>query len=368
MDINVRVEGFFKSLNIEYSQSEIDACVDRNGYKYESSLTVPDYYNEKLRAAEEKICRELEGVENGDVFVFLTDVHLNANHMTCIPLIREIGKRTSVGKLFCGGDHPWAFGSKEKCIAEGFMTYDLFERVKNEMKVYHARGNHDFTIRTSRETVTGYTMPYKMTRDVIMSYQSDGICLPDGDACYFYVDDAEKKIRYIVVDTCSRRQGDESTPWGTRYGFDPEQAEWLANTALSFDDGEDWSVVVVGHIACVPEIASYDESLDPLAEILKDFKNRRAGRAWDFGNAKAEFVAYLCGHNHKDMHAYVDDTLFLSTSSSATLNDDVWKRAHDTDTEALFDVFIIDKDKRTLKTVRVGAGEDREWRYGEGKE
>ena len=60
-----------------------------------------------------------------------------------------------------------------------------------------------------------------------------------------------------------------------------------------------------------------EEAMAGLTALLKDFKKRRAGELADFTGAKAELVAYLCGHSHVDSDAVEDNVLFVSTSSSA---------------------------------------------------
>ena len=103
--------------------------------------------------------------------------------------------------------------------------------------------------------------------------------------------------------------------------------------------------------------------LDRLTALLKDFKNRRAGELADFTGAKAELVAYLCGHSHVDSDAVEDNVLFVSTSSSACLQDDVWKREWGKASEELLDLFLLDRTARRLDAIRLGAGESRTFRY-----
>ncbi len=327
--------------------------------KFERSKMVPIYFKEHL---EEVICRVNEEMNSGEkaAFVFLTDMHLYENTMSNIPLIREIGRNTPVKKVFCGGDIPWAFGTKEECLTVCYISLELLNKVKENMSLYIVRGNHDITIRESRQSETGYTMPYDGTRELIMPYQSDGIRGPE-NTMYFYMDDVEEKVRYIVVDTCAKHNTPEDCYWGVPYGFDEDQIQWLAGDALRPKDDAVWSIVVLGHVPCVPSLPSYSDKLKPLADMLKDFKNRRKGKYGDFSDTKAEFVAYICGHNHQDCSCIEDNTLFISTGSSARLYDDCWDRAEGTVLEELFDIYIVDKQNKRLKTVRVGAGESREF-------
>ncbi len=363
MDILNKTKAIIESFGLTLSDGELEACISQHAWKFDHIKNIPDFLTEHLKTVEHKLDNELNQADGGAAFIFSTDIHLHENKMGSIPIIRYLAQKYGIKNMFCGGDIPWAFGSKEKCIAEGILSFELLNHLKDSIDFYYARGNHDFTIRTSWEVNEGYTMPYSKTRDIIMSYQSEKAQVPDGDALYFYVDDIENKLRYIVTDSCTRHHPTESTPWGTRPGFNEEQKAWLINDALSFEDGSGWSVVVFGHISCVAGVASYCSELDELAEILKDFKNRRKGQNWDFSNVQAEFIAYICGHNHKDRHTYEDNTLFISSGSSSPLSDDGMIRTRGDIAEELFDIFVIDKKNKALRTVRFGVGESRKFNY-----
>ncbi len=362
------------SMGITYSKEEIEAIAKDHNEKFYPNNEVPAFYKDHVIEVEKKINDKLALIENGDAFVFTTDVHIHSNKMASVPLIKHIAQNTSVDKTFCGGDllgaysTPGKTNSKEKGLFEGIATLSLMSQIKQDADFYYVRGNHDFTVRdiqadNKTRYDTGYTLPYAETVDLVMPYQSSGAVVPDDEALYFYVDNAEQKVRYIVVDTHTRNHASEETYWGVYSGLDPEQKDWLINTALSFEDGEGWSVVIFGHIPCVEEQNSYSSNLKTLGDIIKDFNNKRAGAEWDFTDSKAEFVAYICGHNHIDEHVYVDNTLFISTGSSAKYKDDVWERPANDVGQDLFDVFVIDKDNKTLTAIRVGAGEDREFNY-----
>ena len=315
---------------------------------------IPNYFEELI---EKKI--NLYNRLNACGFIFETDFHTQYNAMLSPLISKEIAKKTNIGYFFSGGDLPYAYGTKDECMKDSENALKALKTAKDCLKLFIVRGNHDITIKTTKES--GYTAPYSLTQKLLMSANSDGANVP-GEKMYYYVDDEENKIRYIVVDTADAPQKSENDYWGVNYGFSEEQAEWLANTALKVpDDG--WYVVAMGHISCVPEIVAYDESAQPLGEILKDYKNKRNGKYGDFTDYKGNFVAYICGHNHRDLDATVDNTLFISTGSSALLNDDIWKREEGNISETLFDVFAINKGAKKLYVIRIGAGEDRKFRF-----
>lgn len=311
---------------------------------------IPEYYSEHLQS-------KIDKYNSLDVcgFIYETDFHTKYNSMLSPAISKEIAKKTDIGYFVCGGDFPYAYGTKEECIEDTVDGVKALETVKDDLKLFIVRGNHDITIKTTKET--GYTAPYEMTQKIIMEANSEG-AIAHNDKMYYYFDDEENKVRYICLDTCDAPQLGEDAFWGLLYGFSSEQADWLINTALNVP-GDDWYVIATGHVPCVEEIYAYAEELTNLAEILKDYNNKRG----PFENYKGTFVAYICGHNHKDQDATIDNTLFISTGTSPIFNDDVWKREEGNISEILMDIFALDKNAKKLYAIRIGAGEDREFNF-----
>ena len=85
----------------------------------------------------------------------------------------------------------------------------------------------------------------------------------------------------------------------------------------------------------------------------------------DFREATSVVAAYICGHNHGDYDHTERGLLTISTTCDASYNDDPkCMRIRGNVTEQAFDVFTIDTREKRISTVRVGAGENRSWRYG----
>ncbi|MBR0277780.1 MAG: metallophosphoesterase, partial [Clostridia bacterium] len=294
--------------------------------KVKYAKAVPEYYKEHI-AIKAKQCNDLfNSIKNHGIFAFFTDSHIAPSRLTCISLLNELGKITPVKNVFFGGDIPWAFGTDEECLDDSTLFLELCSKMKDNVNLYIARGNHDIKVRYSTKAQEGYVMPYDELRDFLMSYNSNGTNGPK-DSMYYYVDDTENKIRYIVLDTWISKGKDQDALWGTRFGMEEEEKQWLVNDALRIKDGgEGWAIVAFGHVSCIPEIRGYENNLDDISLIFRDFKNRRKDKFGDFSNEKADFVAYICGHNHKDLDCVEDNTLFISTSSSSPLKDDIWER------------------------------------------
>lgn len=321
----------------------------------------PAYYNEHISAVIEAYQQARAQVKNGTGFVFLTDVHIARNTRYSVPLIHYIKEHTDIQNVLCGGDFVWAFGSANLCREQLTLSLEYLDALREDMNVYIARGNHDATIRKSREEDVGYTMPYGQVRSAFAAHNSPATCAPEGKL-YFYVDDTDAKIRYVILDTSEKHLA-EDQPWGVQYGMLDEQLRWLCDTALRLEDGRDWSVIVLGHIPCYEKITDAGSVLAPLRDILEAFRNKQCCQYGDFRNSKAELVMYLAGHMHQDLDAVSNGVLHIATGCDAYCVDDGMPRDVGTTNTVLFDVFLVDKDKKTVQTFRVGAGESRKFDY-----
>lgn len=322
--------------------------------------SIPDYFFPHIDEA----VRRFNDLPHNASFFFTTDVHYRDNAHVAVPLIAYFAEKTDVKKLFSGGDYPFAFGAKEECISDTKKSLDYLAEVKPLMDFYSVRGNHDITIKFSREEQAGYTYPKSETNALILSKNSPVTAQMPEEACFF-VDYPEEKIRYVAVNTSDSQSDDCNRFWGVHYSIGAAQLKWIAENAFSFPEGGDgWLVIVIGHIPCIEQLdAEGAPKVRELANLLADFKNKRKGKYGDFIGCKAELAAYLCGHIHADVSAVQDGVLHISTGSEAYYHDDIWERKLGTVSETLFDVFTIDRSKRKIHAVRVGAGKDRVFDY-----
>ena len=301
-------------------------------------MEYPAFYEEHIRSVIDAYNAARARTENGVGFVFITDVKA----------------------VLCGGDHCWAFGSKAQCVADFADSLGYMDPIREEMQLYHAHGNHDVTVRSSWDLETGYTMPREQMQALFSVHTTPPTGSVEGKL-YYYTDDQERKIRYVIVDTCEPHGG-EDAPWGVGYGLSEEQLHWLADCALRLP-GADWSAVVMGHVPCAPELPSYRGELADMRLILEAFKHKQSCAYGDFQGAQGELVAYLCGHNHKDRDTVCNGLLHTSTGCDTYCKDDNLTREVGKTENTLFDLVLVDKDAKTIRFFRVGAGNSREFSY-----
>ena len=181
---------------------------------------------------------------------------------------------------------------------------------------------------------------------------------------YYYFDDDNQKIRYVVIDghTYNNSYPNVVVSWVYQ-----DQLQWIADTLLS---AEGYSVVVISHETYNPTMTGYSSNLEDVGNLVGAFKSKGVFHKTyyehgdvdaDFTNSTAELVCFLSGHSHVD-ESDVDDNgvLCISTTCDARYGSG---RTLGTITESAFDVFSIDTTDKTIKTIRVGYGENRGWNY-----
>lgn len=319
-------------------------------------MEYPSFYEPHIKDVIHRYNKARSQIKNSASFFFFTDIHLNMNALSSVPMIKEIGQATDVKTVLCGGDFPTAFGSKNQCIFSLENALQYIADVKDTMQLYIARGNHDATIVDSREHFVERVMPYEVVQPLIAGCNSPSAGAVEG-RLYLYADDPATKTRYVILDTSEYHLIPDINPTD-RHGMTQQQLRWLQDTALQFEDSAGWSVIVMGHIPCCNQIPSYCD-FPELNKILEAFKNKTGV----FSGNQAELVMYLSGHNHADCSAYENGVLHVSTSCDACYKDGGLTRMVGTENESIVDLFLIDKDKKVVNIFRIGAGEDRMLRY-----
>lgn len=161
---------------------------------------------------------------------------------------------------------------------------------------------------------------------------------------------------------------------GTNWGFPVEECEWVRDVALDTTN----TVVFFTHMTVTPEYqGTQANSLPHNGETLR-------GYIEDFVTNGGKVVGMFSGHVHWDYMAkhlnFYEVMTCLSnylptmsksdatpTSSYRTPPDGavVRGRTANTVTQGLWDAIVIDPDNETVKIFRFGAGDDREYGYGD---
>lgn len=290
---------------------------------YKPSYEIPAYYHSDCYF--ESKYNYIDGLiqekmANGDAFLFITDEHWSLNQGNSLGLIRALHDFCHIPRLFSGGDNE-NFGSPEYCrlLAENFGG-----------EIHFVTGNHDY-----------YNHDHQGA--ILYSYMDIGKENQSGDPNrhYYYVDNRQQKIRYIILSAFDQNAGSDTN--AAKNGYEAEQLEWLQNTAL--DVPADHSVILFTH-SLVPgpvEVVSND-----VTSII------------DAKNTNNNIVAILQGHAHYDWVAHTEGGIPIVVTTCdkntpvAGFDDYLDSRASGTIQEQAFDVCILDKTERQLIMVRIG--------------
>lgn len=346
--------------------------------------TIPAYYKAHMITKIAGIESRLFSSANTDAFIFITDVHLPDNNMISPKLINNIFRNTTVDKMICGGDIPGLYGDSDTILGNANQYYDTFYKmcIRNRRKHYMVRGNHDWTVRTSSGSATGFTAPEAEVYSLSTRLQQDDVSIPN-IRNYYSFKNTTQKIKYIVLDTSEiLKSNDDTVALNYAYGCHQPQINWFINELLNVET--DYAVMVIGHVP-VDVTLSYEgtRNLQIISDIMKAYKNKRvfngsvdpetgnpyriyyngavqetlSGNA-DFTSANGDLVAYMCGHEHKDEHSTIDGVNYIVVGPDALYSDDPnVTRESGTVSESLFNVCVINKTTKYIHCIRIGAGE-----------
>lgn len=210
---------------------------------------------------------------------------------------------------------------------------------------------------------------------------------------YYYYDLDAWKVRIICVDcfdldfTKVDGSGNVLYAGSSATWIAQEQYDWIANTALNFDDKaeKDWGVIVFMHYYRTYD--DYGTSIEPKfvnpARLFNDmlvafnsqtdynevysfpdnaFFNLNVSANFSrYANLekKPYFISLITGHRHFDGNEVLDGINNILTANQLCGENSAdirLKRVAHTKTQNLFDTFVIDLKARTIRAFRFGAG------------
>ena len=295
---------------------------------------LPPYYDgylEEKASVIEQYAREAAG--NGNVFVFITDQHApQYNEMRSPTIIHRLAELAHLPLLFSGGDVDQN-GKQTKVYCDAL-------RDNYSGEIHHIVGNHDFLNQN-----TGTSLYYDM--DMYKSNQ-----VGSGEHHYYYVDDAQRKTRYIILAAYMESESAMGTGTGTaaQGGYTAEQITWINDVAL--DVPSDWDILVFTHYFYLINTSTKVATLSYGTSILESL------------SANPNVIACFQGHAHFDRiikghDGVAGDMPIIITTCDKNIQyqgNEGWtvNRSKGTIYEQCFDVVIINKNTRTIKMVRIG--------------
>ena len=180
----------------------------------------------------------------------------------------------------------------------------------------------------------------------LSGFRGAGATAPEGDpaANYYYIDNAQARLRYIFVDST-----EEVSDGRVVYGISDRQRRWISSKAMG-DLPDGWDAVMLSHV--------------PLSlEKYPSLKNVGTETA-----ASGRMLFFLSGHHHSDQESTIGnvfkiitaaDRLAGSGNQSMPYAAPLPPRKAGTIYEQAFDYVSISKNHDMVTMLRVGRGADR---------
>lgn len=293
---------------------------------------------------------------------------------------RQIKNECGVCDLILGGDYV-NDGTKEYKIRNyrglrGFL--------KNE-SYFPVNGNHDDNSIWDSCIESEKSTHHLTSKELYDEFYNHVPSIEEPGKLYYFRDDIKEKVRYIFLDSNDipcvfTEKGKLKYTKQNVFAMSQEQIDWLCNKALRFDE-EGWDIILIAHA-----FPKWDEEarindvevkrLEPLADIIDSYqKGNILSKEYfddefknivdaDFSTCRrGNIIACVAGHYHADFEEYTKEGIPVIYIGNVIMYKYAVPRIDGDKSELLFDVVTIDREKRTIYTTRIGAGEDREISY-----
>lgn len=189
------------------------------------------------------------------------------------------------------------------------------------------------------------------------------------NGCYC-IDNEPQKTRIIMLNTTDVSGNFDYEGGGV--SFRSSTLQWLS---AALTEKTDYKIIIVCHTPLNYETFTNDvnfgENRDGLSLMVQAFKNKTEFETTrfettvnaDFRNNTNELICVISGHRHIDGNSVENNVLNIVTTCDCIDKKDGYGRKAGTISEQAFDVFCIDYDANTIKTVRIGAGDNREIKF-----
>lgn len=351
----------------------------------------PDYIEAEVLKSVDEIqkCQN----EKTSTVAFMTDIHYAMNHNHTVRFKRlmraykEIAKRVAPDMLILGGDY-----TNEGCKEYKTKCFRELRALIDREPYFPVNGNHDdgsiwdkAYIHADKATNhLTHTDLYKLFYNHLPKLGAEFD--EDNHSLYYMYNDCAKKVRYVFLDACDvpyilDDEGKLKYQAQWLFAMSQKQLDWLCSKALKFDD-PGWSVMFITHSLLLPQEVDNPPEISKNMELLRrivlaykkgenysenfgdgDFERKVDAPFNDY--IRGDIIGFLVGDYHYDDVVYYDDIPLILTGN-AVMYDKGEKnrvRRNGDETELLFDIVTVDKEKRKICVVRVGSGENREVKY-----
>lgn len=325
-------------------------------------------------------------VENNNTKQFATFLHITDVHGDEPRFYKgmEIADFLGVTGVFMTGDMVENKGYEDDFT---FVTDHLDDY---STPIYETIGNHDGFGLSENQKYIRFTELFKQ------KYGYSGVDGTNGNQ--WYKDLTSEKLRIISLQPYRYVSTTEWVP-GNSPHYESDMATFLEYTLKNTPDGYGIIILMHGPEKSLARDYQHDIFKQPetffwttgsgytmLTQIVDDYISRASrtfthtnsltdgstfNASWDFTSVPAnngvEFIGWVTGHTHSDNIAYVPGTtnkqLMLNMACSGLEKETTYDineyndlaREKETDSEYLFNAYIIDRELKQVKVIRIGA-------------
>ncbi|MBO4953762.1 MAG: metallophosphoesterase, partial [Clostridia bacterium] len=360
-----------------------------------------------------------DGGRNLPTALFLADMHWEMNNRNTAEVANYLGAELGIDKVFFAGD----LLNGQETRADGLKVFNgwLEEMSTFDSYWYPVRGNHDnngtkpltddeqlsdselndLVIKATDKgsgvyadrSKEGITVSRTVTADMgLVDKHGNALTKETNDCLFYYMDDANDKIRYYFLDDgsggtfpkdYSAETGYVETDETDKMNVIPfkEQLKWMEYTATQGTDplSKGWGIVVLTHRGLNPSKTVVTPTLYSLqaAETLTKIEQTIPG---------VDAFCILSAHTHYDGEHYNEDGGFytiaisndgdtrsatkhflpelnMEVTHSGSMEMNTNNRLPGTDAEQLMDVVQIDRANRKVYLTRLGDGFSRTYDF-----
>ena len=326
-------------------------------------------------------------------FIHMSDTHTKSDNYKCLEsACKYLQHYNNIQFAIITGDIVW------DTFADTMDWYDIAIK-KTTKPVLNVVGNHDSGQNMGTTSLDRVSNDLQCYNKYIAPYVDKWAVTQPNDAAiegksYYYKDFTDEKIRLIVL--CEFETDFEINPndetqllYSREYrAMRQEQVDWfissLANTPSDYGvvvalhqpdtlNNEDNAFVSYGLVD--RKIANvYADDKEWLLKILDAYKEKKAlsfsfkqtgavvgtiNVSCDFTNVSAELICVLCGHTHNDYighyKSYPNLLVLVVGANNLKYTGNICQRATGTPSEDLFNVVNIDRNRKKITVIRIGA-------------
>lgn len=269
-------------------------------------------------------------------FIFFSDPHCfggnyESNLTAMMSTIQKYYNCSSTDYILCGGD--W-LGNSDTIDTASYklgLIKGIGKSMLGNTNFYNIIGNHDTNYQGTP------TLTENQLRNIWFS----------GKKCYYKIE--RENCTFYALDT-----GVDNDDTLTAYRY--EQLAWLCGELMQNDDEHN---VIFLHIVFTSASDSTQISLmaSTIGDIITAYNENSTislnSETYDFTQSVGHIDFVLCGHVHNDMDSTLGGVPCVSIINTG-------KGGSGT---ASFDLCIADFSNRILKMIRVGTGEDRNFKF-----